>query len=109
MSPWTFITNHAAVLAHLARHPAITAVEVAIAVGITERAVRRLIADLEASGYLNKERQGRRNIYRVNPHLSLRHLALWHIPVDKLLATLDTCPGQRSRRSNTRTKPASSG
>jgi len=47
MGKWTFITNHAVVLSYLARHPSITARQLATEIGITERAVRTIIADLE--------------------------------------------------------------
>ena len=47
MAEWTFLTNHALVLSFLAKHPMITGLEVSREVGITERAVRKIIADLE--------------------------------------------------------------
>jgi predicted transcriptional regulator len=73
MSEWTFLTNHALVLSHLAKHPIMTAVEVAVSIGITERAVRKIIADLFHSGYIDKKKQGRRVMYSINSHLPLRH------------------------------------
>lgn len=73
MPQWTFLTNHALVLSFVARSPRITAREVATAIGITERAVRKIIADLEVEGYITKKREGRRVRYRINPELSLRH------------------------------------
>ena len=53
MTEWTFITNHGAVLALITQHGQITAREIAEAVGMTERPVRRIIAELEAAGYLS--------------------------------------------------------
>ncbi|MFU8796633.1 MAG: helix-turn-helix transcriptional regulator [Dehalococcoidia bacterium] len=73
MPEWTFLTNHGLVLSYMARHPRITARDLADAVGITERATRKIIADLLEAGYITKKREGRRNRYRVNPDLSLRH------------------------------------
>ena len=73
MAEWTFITNHGLVLSYIARHPRSTAREIAVAVGITERAVHRMIADLSASGYITRRRSGRQNVYRINPDLGLRH------------------------------------
>ena len=73
MSEWTFLTNYASLLSHITSKPYATALELANAVGITERAARRIIADLLADGYITKKREGRRNQYRINPDLPLRH------------------------------------
>lgn len=73
MPGWMFLTNHSLVLSVLAKHPRITGREVAAAVGITERATRKIIADLEAEGYITKKKVGRRIKYRINPDLPMRH------------------------------------
>jgi DNA-binding transcriptional ArsR family regulator len=73
MTEWTFITKHAAALSLIARNPRITARELGSVMGITERAVRRIIAELYAAGYISKKKEGRGVKYRVNPGLSLRH------------------------------------
>lgn len=73
MAQWTFLTNHALVLRWLARHPRITALEIAAQIGITERQTRKIIADLDAAGYIEKKRQGRRVKYRINPDTPMRH------------------------------------
>ena len=73
MSRWMFLTNHALVLSVLAKQPKITGRELAAAVGITERATRKIIADLEAEGYITKKNVGRRIKYRINPDLPMRH------------------------------------
>ena len=65
-----------------------TALELSKAVGITERATRKLIADLLQAGYISKEREGRRNRYRINPDLSLRHPSLEDTAVGPLLEIL---------------------
>jgi predicted transcriptional regulator len=70
---WTFLTNHALVLSCITKQPRITGLELATAVGITERATRKIIADLEAEGYIAKKKEGRRIKYRINPELSMRH------------------------------------
>jgi len=72
-SQWTFLTNHALVLGYIARHKSITALDLANEVGITERATRKIIADLLEAGYITKKREGRRNRYDIVPDLSLRH------------------------------------
>jgi predicted DNA-binding transcriptional regulator YafY len=71
MLKWTFLTNHAVVLGYLDRHPMITGHELALEVGISERAIRRIIAELHASGYLLKKKRGRRIQYRVKQHAPL--------------------------------------
>jgi predicted ArsR family transcriptional regulator len=75
MSPrptWTFITNHGAVLALLAQHGQITAREISLQLEVTTRTVRRIIVDLETAGYIQIEKVGRRNQYRVDDSRPLR-------------------------------------
>lgn len=72
-SKWTFLTNHGHVLLCLARCPTIRVRDVAEQVGITERAVQRIIADLHEDGYLTIHKEGRRNAYRVHKNRKLRH------------------------------------
>jgi DNA-binding transcriptional regulator PaaX len=88
MASWTFITNHAAVLIHLAKNPTITARQVALEIGITERTVRGIIADLESEGYIMKAKEGRRVRYSVKASLPLRHSRQQHVQVGKLLKVL---------------------
>jgi DNA-binding transcriptional regulator PaaX len=88
MANWTFITNHATVLIYLAKNPIITARQVALEIGITERAVRTIIADLEAEGYIEKAKEGRRIRYSVKAGLPLRHPTQGHVQVGKLLKLL---------------------
>lgn len=75
-SKWNFFSNHACVLISLAQNSNQSLREVALAVGITERAVQRIIADLEEANYLNRERQGRRNVYQINRDVAFRHSIL---------------------------------
>ena len=60
-SEWTFLTNYAHVLLCLAGDPARRMRDIAADVGITERGVQRIIAELEAAGYIERVRKGRRN------------------------------------------------
>lgn len=83
---WTFLTNHAHVLLCIAREPELRMRDVAALVGITERAVQRIVADLEAAGYLERSRQGRRNHYDVREDLPLRHPIEQHERVSALIA-----------------------
>ena len=73
MAGWTFLTNHAHVLICVAQDPNVRLRDVAASVGITERAAQRIVADLVAAGYLERSKEGRRNSYRLNPDLPLRH------------------------------------
>src|SRR5262245_51660635 len=70
---WTFLTNHGHVLVLLSRKPSLVLREVALQVGITERAVQRIIVDLEASGIIDREKIGRQNHYRIRTDQPLRH------------------------------------
>jgi DNA-binding transcriptional ArsR family regulator len=88
MPEWRFLTNHGMVLSHIARHPRITARDLADAIGITERAVRKIIADLLETGYIDKKREGRRSRYRVNPDLTLRHPSHGETAIGDLLQAL---------------------
>ena len=70
---WTFLTNHAHVLLCLARDPSQRQRDLADQVGITERATQVILGDLERSGYLRRERVGRRNRYVLDLDRPLRH------------------------------------
>lgn len=82
---WTFMSNHTHVLVALSTQPGATLREVAAVVGITERAVQRIVAELEAAGALVKERDGRRNHYRIKRNLKLRHPLEAHRSIGELL------------------------
>ncbi len=89
---WTFLTNHAHVLVCIAEDPDILLREVAERVGITERATQRIVAELEADGYLSHERVGRRNRYQVNRERPLRHPMEDHLEIGALLRVLSERP-----------------
>ncbi|MFH1490247.1 MAG: winged helix-turn-helix domain-containing protein [Pseudomonadota bacterium] len=88
MPQWTFLTNHALVLSLIARNPSITALELARIIGITERAVRRVIADLHEAGYISKKRAGRGISYGISTDLQLRHETHQEIVVGDFLEAL---------------------
>jgi DNA-binding transcriptional ArsR family regulator len=85
---WTFFTNHGHVLILLAADPALVLREVANRVGITERAVQRIIADLEDAGFLQRERVGRRNRYRILDDQCLRHPIEAHRTIGDLVGLI---------------------
>ncbi len=82
---WTFLTNHARVLFCLVEDPDLRLREAAERIGITERAVQRIVTDLEEAGVLTRSRDGRRNRYAVNEAESLRHPSEAHCTVGDLL------------------------
>jgi DNA-binding MarR family transcriptional regulator len=84
-SGWTFLSNHAHVLLCIARDPELTMNEIAQLVGITERAVQRIVADLVKEEYLKRTRQGRRNRYAISSHKPLRHPIEAHRNIDAIL------------------------
>ncbi|MBI2866038.1 MAG: winged helix-turn-helix transcriptional regulator [Chloroflexi bacterium] len=96
MPGWTLITNHGAVLSYIAHHPQITARELAAQAGITERAVLRIIRDLEAEGYLTRRRVGRRNVYQVNHEMPFRRRDLHDREVKELLEVLAPRPASNA-------------
>ncbi len=66
---WSFLTNHAQVLLCIAQDPGVRLREIGDAVGITERAVHRIVGELAAAGYISRRRNGRRNHYTIKSHL----------------------------------------
>ncbi len=87
---WTFFTNHSHVLICLSREPDLRLRDVAERVGITERAVQRIVADLEEAAILTRSRDGRRNRYQVHTNQTLRHPIESHCTVGDLLQIVDT-------------------
>ncbi|MEU6476498.1 helix-turn-helix domain-containing protein [Streptomyces sp. NPDC047017] len=85
---WTFVTNHARVLAAIAEDPNVRIRDIAAHCRLTERAVQRIIADLERDGYLSHTREGRSNTYRIEPGKVLRHPAEAGRTVASLLSAL---------------------
>ncbi|MFI7295996.1 helix-turn-helix transcriptional regulator [Streptomyces sp. NPDC050121] len=85
---WTFLTNHARVLAVIAENHSARIRDIAAHCRLTERAVQKIIADLEQDGYLSHTREGRGNTYRIEPGKVLRHPAEAGLSVAALLSLL---------------------
>lgn len=83
---WTFLSNHAHVLICLAQTPDHRMRDLAQRIGITERAVQRIVADLQDGGFLKVTRDGRRNHYEINDRLALRHPVEAHRHIRDLIA-----------------------
>ena len=72
---WTLLTGHGHVLVEIARNPQARIRDISPVVGLTERSVQAIVADLEAAGYLTRTRTGRRVLYTVNRQSLFRHSA----------------------------------
>jgi DNA-binding MarR family transcriptional regulator len=88
MAQWTFLTNHAQVLLCIARNRSVTAREIAGHVGITERAVQRILRDLHDGGYVSHTREGRSNRYAIHVEAPMRHPAQQGLAIRELLDLL---------------------
>src|SRR5207248_1809929 len=99
---WTFLTNHAQVLACIARDPGIRLRDIGERIGITERAAHRIVVELAEAGYITRERNGRRNRYTINAHFPLPDPVAGEQIVGELLAILTGPPQtKRAGRSGT--------
>lgn len=92
---WTFLTNHGQVLLCLARDPMSRMRDIAEQVGITERAVQKIVADLEEAGYVTRAREGRRNSYAIHVERPMRHPLHRDHRVAELLALIQAKPRRR--------------
>lgn len=92
---WTFLTNHAHVLLCLAKYPDMRMRDVAEKVGITERAVQRIIADLEKEGFIEIKKEGRSNVYTPHAEKHLRHPIESHSHVADLLQLVAKWEGDK--------------
>jgi hypothetical protein len=97
-STWTFLTNHAHVLVCIAQDPDIRGRDIAALVGITERAVQAIVADLAEEGYVTRTKVGRRNRYAVNGDAPLRHPLEHDHTIGELLVTLGRLVPRAPRR-----------
>ena len=88
MAEWNFLTNHANVLLCVTEEPDIRLRDLAVKVGISERAVKRIVADLERDGYVSRERMGRRNHYLVHEGATVPGPVVRGLQVGALLTAL---------------------
>jgi hypothetical protein len=103
MPGWKFLTNHALILCIVAQHPRITAREIATTIGITEKATRNIINDLEADGYVTKKREGRRTKYKIDPDMPLRDETQQDKAIGDLLGILGWKRRQRIKKKTAAT------
>jgi len=97
MGDWTFFSNYGHVLVCLARNHDARLRDVAEQVGVTERAVQKIVRDLQVGGFLTVSKQGRCNRYRINKRKALRHELEAHCTVGKLLALVVARPARPGR------------
>ena len=100
---WTLLTGHGHVLVEIARNPDARIRDISPIVGLTERTVQAIVADLDAAGYLTRTRVGRRTLYTVNPDSPFRHSAQDGLRVGPMLELLTEMadadpPGSAARR-----------
>jgi DNA-binding MarR family transcriptional regulator len=68
---WTLFSTHGLVLASISRNPQKTARQIGDDIGVTERTAHKTIVELEQAGYIERSKNGRRNVYRINPDAPL--------------------------------------
>ena len=83
--PIPLLTNHAYVLALIAQRPDVRMREIATTVGLTERAVQRIVEDLTGACYVAVTKSGRRNQYEIQPDSLLHHPLARHRNVGELI------------------------
>ena len=103
---WSFLTNHAQVLLCIAQDPGVRLREIGEAVGITERAAHRIVAELAEAGYISRKRNGRRNQYRIQSQLPLPDPLAREQSIGDLLAVLS---GERSLAPSVRASRRAAG
>lgn len=94
---WTFLTNHGQLLLCIADEPGLTLREIGERIGITERAAHRIVTELEASGYLSRKRNGRRNRYTIKPQLPLPDSVARERQIGELLEVLTKQTGTKRK------------
>jgi DNA-binding MarR family transcriptional regulator len=103
MVPFSFLTNHGAVLLCIADDPEVRIRDIAVTVDITERAAQRIVADLIAHGYVDRIRNGRRNSYTVRTELPVALPAQRDIDLQSLLSVLLPVTSSSARRDGIKT------
>ena len=102
MPDFAFLTNHGKTLLLIARDRRIRMRDIAGLLNITERRTQRIVADLDKAGYVEREREGRRNVYTVSTHLPLGLPTQRDTDIGSLLAILPAPSGSlnvQSKRS----------
>ncbi|MGB3764541.1 MAG: AsnC family transcriptional regulator [Ornithinimicrobium sp.] len=88
MAEWSFLTNHARALLCIAHDPGVRLIDIAVAVGISERRAYAIVNDLAGDGYVVKVKDGRRNRYEVQTDLALPGTVVRSATVGDVLTVL---------------------
>jgi hypothetical protein len=70
---WAFLSNHGRLFVYLTRHPQNTAQVIARDVGLSIRAVQKIIDDLESGGFLHRRKVGRCNHYIIHTQMPVHY------------------------------------
>lgn len=97
MRDWTFLTNHARALLLVAEDQDVRLRDIAASLGVTERTAFGIVADLIESGYVVKEKDGRRNRYEIRTELPLHDELPKERTVGEILALLTDAKRPRRR------------
>ncbi|HEU4545499.1 MAG TPA: winged helix-turn-helix domain-containing protein [Microlunatus sp.] len=100
MASWSFLTNHARALLCIAHDPGARLRDIAAKLDVTERSAHAIVTDLVDAGYVIKDRDGRRNRYRIQGHLPLRDPISTQRPIGEMLDLLvggERTPGRSPR------------
>jgi MarR family len=98
MGEWRFLSNHAQALLCIADDPDVRLRDIAVSVGITERAAHRIVGELVTGGYVSRKRDGRRNHYEVNSDLPLPAPVVRDRKLSDLLELFAASDGQGARK-----------
>jgi DNA-binding transcriptional ArsR family regulator len=103
MASWSFLTNHARALLCIAHDPGVRLRDLAAMVGVTERSAHGIVADLVDAGYVVKDKDGRRNRYRIQEHLPLRDPIAQERAIGEMLDLLVGVNAHRNTHNQDRT------
>jgi hypothetical protein len=103
VASWSFLTNHARVLLCIARDQGATLRDIAASLGITERSAPGIVTDLAEAGYVIRQKDGRRNRYRIQAHLPVPEPAPGNPPSARSLPCSQPRAGPHPRRPQVRT------
>jgi DNA-binding transcriptional regulator YhcF (GntR family) len=101
MKEWNLITVHGLVLLYISRHLQCTMREMAAAINVTERTIKRVLEDLEIAGYITWKRTGKGNIYEMNSTKGLKHELTRDVMVEDLLKLLGHKNKRKSEKGRT--------
>lgn len=102
MGEWSFLTNHSRALLFIAHDPGARLRDLATALDVTERTAYGIVADLTDAGYLVKEKDGRRNRYHIQDHLTLRDRISRERTIGEVLDLLVDSASRPKRRARRR-------